>query len=547
MAYPATQKTLVLDEPTSGMDPNARRRTWELLRKKRVGRTILLCTHFMDEAELLSDRIAVMRSGQLQCSGSPIYLKNTFGCGYNLTVVMDPSRVRSEEEQAGAATSEGIQSTAEDLLRIIQSNIPEAEISRIGGYEANYSLPSGQEELFSDCFDAIEEARGQLGIGAFGIENASLEEVFIRLAEEEEDNAPSSAPSRNGEVEHSFPQSFHQSQVISSWRQVSVLFWKRISIQQRDLKGTFFAVVLPALLVGLVLLLLTISVPLAGPALELSPDLYRFSNLGGAAVTDIWAGGGIALGDDSSAVDNKFESFRSALTTEYANAEVIRKSSSLSSQNLSESLLETINSRDHNVRYGGIVFDDIITMVVKSNFTDEDVDAIASLDSSLGRPSIELLAFLLSEGADAVGLNISQDEILEGLIASNFDVSDLLQGLPRNARTTTFELTSEASILHNASSPHAVAAFSQVYAEYLFKQCTGNTTARLVSLNHPLPLTTEQTVEIEATLSALAAIFIRKLSKQSGAVEHCGLFSLFTLFCQSFHTAISPALLLSSW
>jgi ATP-binding cassette subfamily A (ABC1) protein 3 len=56
---------LILDEPTSAMDPHSRRAVWELLRAKKKGRVTLLTTHFMDEAELLSDRVAVMKGGKL--------------------------------------------------------------------------------------------------------------------------------------------------------------------------------------------------------------------------------------------------------------------------------------------------------------------------------------------------------------------------------------------------------------------------------------------------------------------------------------------------
>ena len=62
-------KVVMLDEPTSGMDPSARRSTWDLLQTEKVGRTILLTTHFMEEADLLGDRIAIMASGQIQCCG----------------------------------------------------------------------------------------------------------------------------------------------------------------------------------------------------------------------------------------------------------------------------------------------------------------------------------------------------------------------------------------------------------------------------------------------------------------------------------------------
>ncbi|MGH0155462.1 UNVERIFIED_CONTAM: hypothetical protein FKN15_046681 [Acipenser sinensis] len=69
-------QVVMLDEPTSGMDPAARRATWDLLQSQKRGRTILLTTHFMDEADLLGDRIAIMAEGELQCCGSPLFLKN---------------------------------------------------------------------------------------------------------------------------------------------------------------------------------------------------------------------------------------------------------------------------------------------------------------------------------------------------------------------------------------------------------------------------------------------------------------------------------------
>ena len=53
----------------SKVDPSARRSTWDLLQTEKVGRTILLTTHFMEEADLLGDRIAIMANGQIQCSG----------------------------------------------------------------------------------------------------------------------------------------------------------------------------------------------------------------------------------------------------------------------------------------------------------------------------------------------------------------------------------------------------------------------------------------------------------------------------------------------
>ena len=72
-------KVIILDEPTSGLDPEARRQTWDLLKKYRYNRTIMLTTHYMDEADYLGDRIAIMANGKLQCSGTSMYLKQEYG------------------------------------------------------------------------------------------------------------------------------------------------------------------------------------------------------------------------------------------------------------------------------------------------------------------------------------------------------------------------------------------------------------------------------------------------------------------------------------
>ncbi len=70
---------MILDEPTSGLDPDARRELWTLLQQERATRTMLLTTHFMDEADVLGDRIAIMAAGEIQCCGSSLFLKNAFG------------------------------------------------------------------------------------------------------------------------------------------------------------------------------------------------------------------------------------------------------------------------------------------------------------------------------------------------------------------------------------------------------------------------------------------------------------------------------------
>ena len=58
-------EVVMLDEPTSGMDPEARRGIWDLLQVEKKNRTVLLTTHFMEEADVLGDRIAIMAKGMV--------------------------------------------------------------------------------------------------------------------------------------------------------------------------------------------------------------------------------------------------------------------------------------------------------------------------------------------------------------------------------------------------------------------------------------------------------------------------------------------------
>ena len=76
---------IFLDEPTSGMDALSRRIIWEILEMiKCDGRTLVLTTHHLDEAEILADRIAIMAGGKLLACGKSDYIKENFGEGYSL-------------------------------------------------------------------------------------------------------------------------------------------------------------------------------------------------------------------------------------------------------------------------------------------------------------------------------------------------------------------------------------------------------------------------------------------------------------------------------
>ena len=76
-----------MDEPTAGLDLQARRSLWSMLKEYKKDRIILLTTHYMDEADILGDRIGIMTQGQMTALGSSLFLKNRFGVGYVITLV----------------------------------------------------------------------------------------------------------------------------------------------------------------------------------------------------------------------------------------------------------------------------------------------------------------------------------------------------------------------------------------------------------------------------------------------------------------------------
>lgn len=96
IALVADSRFVVLDEPTSGMDLSARRQLWNMLKAQKEERIVILTTHYMDEADILGDRIGIMTQGRLKALGSSIFLKTKFGVGYNLTLAKTDSKVNKQ-------------------------------------------------------------------------------------------------------------------------------------------------------------------------------------------------------------------------------------------------------------------------------------------------------------------------------------------------------------------------------------------------------------------------------------------------------------------
>ncbi|XP_078230641.1 cholesterol transporter ABCA5 isoform X5 [Callithrix jacchus] len=160
-------KVLLLDEPTAGMDPCSRHIVWNLLKYRKANRVTVFSTHFMDEADILADRKAVISQGMLKCVGSSIFLKSKWGIGYRLSMYIDKF----------CAT--------ESLSSLVKQHIPGATLLQQNDQQLVYSLPFKDMDKFSGLFSALD-SHSNLGIISYGVSMTTLEDVFLKLEVEAE-------------------------------------------------------------------------------------------------------------------------------------------------------------------------------------------------------------------------------------------------------------------------------------------------------------------------------------------------------------------------
>lgn len=155
-----------VDEVSSGIDPLSRRKVWDILLSERGRRTIIMTTHFLDEADLLSDDIAILSKGSLRAQGSPVALKDKLGAGYRVHV-LNAKSVRDPPAVPGVSR------------KVTTTNII-------------YTAPSSQ--LAAEVIRVLEAAGLE-----YRMSNPTIEDVFLAVADEVKgDQAHNGAVSPNG-------------------------------------------------------------------------------------------------------------------------------------------------------------------------------------------------------------------------------------------------------------------------------------------------------------------------------------------------------------
>uniref|UniRef100_A0A8C7Q917 ATP-binding cassette, sub-family A (ABC1), member 4a n=1 Tax=Oncorhynchus mykiss TaxID=8022 RepID=A0A8C7Q917_ONCMY len=280
MAFVGGAKVVILDEPTSGVDPYSRRSIWDLLLKYRSGRTVILSTHHMDEADLLSDRVAIISQGRLHCCGSPLFLKNCFGAGFYLTLVR---RMKYEGPRTkSVCVCFSLLGDLSSITGLVHHHVPEARLIEAIGQELTYLLPNQgfQPRAYASLFRELEETLSDIGLSSFGVSDTSLEEVSLYSVTIHQSTAcfhtQANRQGNSGGSEGSEGRGSRQVKgVCLVLKQLFALLIKRFHHAIRSHKDFFAQIVLPASFVFVSLMFTTIVPPFGEyPSLTLSPWMY---------------------------------------------------------------------------------------------------------------------------------------------------------------------------------------------------------------------------------------------------------------------------------
>jgi ATP-binding cassette subfamily A (ABC1) protein 3 len=472
-------KFVVLDEPTSGMDVVSRRAIWDLLLRNKHGRIILLTTHFMDEADNLADRIAIMSEGNLLAVGSSFFLKTKFGSGYLLSFTKTP------DAQVDILESE------------LRKMIPGLSISSTDGSEMIVNLPYNSCTPYSSVFSMLKSKGKAMGIVSFGLKYSSLEQVFLSLLRRSHNRLSSKSLSLSSNFGSASTTHFASSVVetpqlpicwwISHWillpvQQFLQMFYRRYLLFIRDKYTTIFQLFLPVVMIVFCFLLLIMQIY----PLQRSLRLYTDSVYLSSGITPKI----LVPSINSSPVSSASTTFKSLFSSS-KHLSLIRADYSYAT-NLSSYLLDpSVYQRN---RYGGIILNDSLLVNVTIDW------GWLNLHSEVRD---KFLPFL--NGPTAVP---SSSVSIVPSISSSVTVDS--SGSPQVFQTT---LSVPFTIFHNTTCFHCAPLFYNDLLSFQLHQCHSHqhqteTDYQYSAYNHPLPPSNEMNFHSQMMLSLATCLFL---------------------------------------
>ncbi|KAG4092371.1 hypothetical protein H8356DRAFT_1050126 [Neocallimastix lanati (nom. inval.)] len=154
-------KVILLDEPTTGMDPVNRRYVWRFIEEFKKDRSIFLTTHSMEEADALGDEIIIMSDGVIKAIGDCTHLKNKFGNGYHISVIVDINNV-------------------EKFKAVASKMVPGIHLADDSAGALLYELSYEQTNYIPGFVKYLDENPDNY-VNNWGMSQTTLEEVFLNV------------------------------------------------------------------------------------------------------------------------------------------------------------------------------------------------------------------------------------------------------------------------------------------------------------------------------------------------------------------------------
>lgn len=245
----------------------------------------------MDEADILGDRIAIMAEGKLRCVGSSLFLKKTYGVGYQLTIEKDQQfqqergTIKESKRVAVVDASNGLVNNDSRLNDIVTGAVDKASLLSNVGSEMNFQLPMDAASQFTPMFEGLDKEIEKGTIHSYGVSITTLDEVFLLVArgdtiEEKKHFAPSTEEQQvetgSDDLENSYRSNMDLEKEVLFRRHLGALFRKRATNFRRDRKAWVCTTIVPGIFVLVGFLLFRFASPARNlPALTLSFEDYN--------------------------------------------------------------------------------------------------------------------------------------------------------------------------------------------------------------------------------------------------------------------------------
>lgn len=166
---------LLIDESSSGLDPLAKRKMWDLIEQAARSRSVILTTHSMQEAEALCTRVAIMVKGQFVCLGSVQHLKNKYMDGYSVDIFCK-----------GSASDDVVDQVENEVLYAL----PGCSVSERYGRFLRFEVANVSCLGLGTCFRRLQELKNNpdLQLENYAVAQCSLEHVFVKLVNDKDDD-----------------------------------------------------------------------------------------------------------------------------------------------------------------------------------------------------------------------------------------------------------------------------------------------------------------------------------------------------------------------